>query len=108
MVANPPYMGQKSMNADLKNYVNANYPITKSDLMTIFMDVIPNLTEDNSRFALINLPSWLFLSSFEKIRKNYIDQFTFDSLLHMGRGIFGIDFGSVAFAIKKTKSDNAI
>ena len=108
VVANPPYMGQKSMNADLKQYVNANYPITKSDLMTIFMEVIPNMTEDNSRFALINLPSWLFLSSFEKIRKNYIDNFTFDSLLHMGRGIFGIDFGSVAFAIKKTKSENAI
>jgi len=108
VVANPPYMGQKSMNADLKNYVNTNYPITKSDLMTIFMEVIPNLTEDNSRFALINLPSWLFLSSFEKIRKSYIDNFTFDSLLHMGRGIFGIDFGSVAFAIKKTKSDAAI
>jgi hypothetical protein len=108
VVANPPYMGQKSMNANLKNYVNANYPITKSDLMTIFMEVIPNMTEDNSRFALINLPSWLFLSSFEKIRKSYIDNFTFDSLLHMGRGIFGIDFGSVAFAIKKTKSDNAI
>ena len=108
VVANPPYMGQKSMNADLKNYVNANYPITKSDLMTIFMEVIPNMTEDNSRFALINLPSWLFLSSFEKTRKSYIDNFTFDSLLHMGRGIFGIDFGSVAFAIKKTKSDNAI
>jgi len=108
VVANPPYMGQKSMNADLKNYVNANYPITKSDLMTIFMEVIPNMTKGNSRFALINLPSWLFLSSFEKIRKNYIDQFTFDSLLHMGRGIFGIDFGSVAFAIKKTKSENAI
>jgi hypothetical protein len=108
VVANPPYMGQKSMNASLKDYVNANYPITKSDLMTIFMEVIPNLTEDNLRFALINLPSWLFLSSFEKIRKSYIDEFTFDSLLHMGRGIFGIDFGSVAFAIKKTKSENAI
>jgi len=108
VVANPPYMGQGTMNADLKNYVNTNYPISKSDLMTIFMEVIPNMTKDNSRFALINLPSWLFLSSFEKIRKNYIDQFTFDSLLHMGRGIFGIDFGSVAFAIKKTKSENAI
>jgi hypothetical protein len=108
VVANPPYMGQKSMNADLKNYVKANYPITKSDLMTIFMEVIPNMTLDNSRFALINLPSWLFLSSFEKIRKSYIDNFSFDSLLHMGRGIFGIDFGSVAFAIKKTKPENAI
>lgn len=108
VVANPPYMGQKSMNADLKNYVNTNYPITKSDLMTIFMEVIPNMTEDNSRFALINLPSWLFLSSFEKIRQAYIDNFTFDSLLHMGRGIFGVDFGSVAFAIKKVVNKDAI
>jgi hypothetical protein len=108
VVANPPYMGQKSMNADLKNYVKTYYPITKSDLMTIFMEVIPNMTLDNSRFALINLPSWLFLSSFEKIRKSYIDNFSFDSLLHMGRGIFGIDFGSAAFAIKKTKPKNAI
>lgn len=108
VVANPPYMGQKSMNGELKNYVNAHYPMTKSDLMTIFMEVIPNLTIDNARFALINLPSWLFLSSFEKIRKYYIDHFSFDSLLHMGRGIFGIDFGSVAFAIKKGKNENAV
>lgn len=108
VVANPPYMGQKSMNAALKNYVNKHYPMTKSDLMTIFMELIPNLTIDNARFALINLPSWLFLSSFEKIRNHYIDHFSFDSLLHMGRGIFGIDFGSVAFAIQKGKSENAV
>lgn len=108
VVANPPYMGQKSMNVQLKDYVNAKYPITKSDLMTVFMEVIPNLTAVNSRFALINLPSWLFLSSFEKIRQDYLENFTFDSLLHMGRGIFGIDFGSVAFAIKKQKSENPL
>ena len=108
VVANPPYMGQKKMNNSLKDYLTEHYPVTKSDLMTVFMEVIPNLTANDSRFALINLPSWLFLSSFEKIRIQYIDDFTFDSLLHMGRGIFGIDFGSVAFAIKKTKSENAI
>lgn len=107
VVANPPYMGQKSMNNELKNYINEHYPITKSDLMTVFMEVIPNFTKGNARFALINLPSWLFLSSFEKIREHYIDDFTFDSLLHMGRGIFGIDFGSVAFAIKKTTNKSA-
>ena len=38
VVANPPYMGQKSMNAQLKDYVNAQYPMTKADLMTVFMD----------------------------------------------------------------------
>jgi hypothetical protein len=108
VVANPPYMGQKSMNAELKDYVNDYYPETKSDLMTVFMEVIPNMTMDNSRFALINLPSWLFLSSFEKLRESYIEKFHFESLLHMGRGIFGIDFGSVAFTMKKEQKKDAV
>jgi hypothetical protein len=108
VVANPPYMGQVNMNGELKDYVNANYPETKSDLMTVFMEVIPNLTMDKSRFALINLPSWLFLSSFETLRKSYIDNYQFDSLLHMGRGIFGIDFGSVAFSMKKEQKENVV
>lgn len=107
VVANPPYMGQKSMNGELKEYVNKAYPMTKSDLMTVFMEVIPNLTADLARFALINLPSWLFLSSFEKLREQYISDYRFDSLLHMGRGIFGIDFGSVAIAVQKTSSNDA-
>lgn len=105
VVANPPYMGQKSMNGALKDYVNTHYPMTKADLMTIFMEVIPNLTKDNFHFALINLPSWLFLSTFEKMREDYLKNYRIDSLLHMGRGIFGIDFGSVAFAIQKQKSN---
>lgn len=108
VVANPPYMGQKSMNGELKNYVNQHYPMTKADLMTVFMEVIPNLTKDKYRFALINLPSWLFLSTFENMRKFYLDNYQIDSLLHMGRGIFGIDFGSVAFAIKKEHKENAV
>jgi hypothetical protein len=107
VVANPPYMGQVNMNGELKDYVNANYPETKSDLMTVFMEVIPYMTLDKSRFALINLPSWLFLSSFETLRKSYIENYQFDSLLHMGRGIFGIDFGSVAFSMKKEQKENA-
>ncbi|MDM1543641.1 BREX-1 system adenine-specific DNA-methyltransferase PglX [Empedobacter sp. 189-2] len=108
VVANPPYMGQKSMNAQLKDYVNAQYPMTKADLMTVFMEVIPNLTKDNFRFALINLPSWLFLSTFENMRQHYLANYQIDSLLHMGRGIFGIDFGSVAFSVLKKKEQNPV
>ena len=108
VVANPPYMGQKKMNGELKDYLSKNYPTTNSDLMTVFMEVIPNLTLEGSRFALINLPSWLFLSSYEKIREYYVDNYHFDSLIHMGRGIFGIDFGSVAYSIKKQNKENAV
>lgn len=106
VVANPPYMGQGNMNGPLKDYVNKYYPISKSDLMTVFMEVIPKLTLTGARFALINLPSWLFLSSFEKLREKYITDYFFESLLHMGRGIFGIDFGSVAFSVKKERAEN--
>ncbi|MEX2231634.1 MAG: BREX-1 system adenine-specific DNA-methyltransferase PglX [Cyclobacteriaceae bacterium] len=108
VAANPPYMGQKGMNGELKNYVGKYYAKTKGDLMTVFMEVIPNLTVDHGRFALINLPSWLFLSSFEEIRNQYLSNYLFESLLHMGRGIFGIDFGSVAFAIKKELAGNRV
>ncbi|MGK0363399.1 MAG: hypothetical protein ACI85O_000444, partial [Saprospiraceae bacterium] len=101
VVANPPYMGSGNMNGVLKNYVNDKYPVSKADFMTVFMEVIPYLTRDKARFALINLPSWLFLSSFEELRRKYVNDYFFESLLHMGRGIFGIDFGSTAFVIKK-------
>src|SRR5690606_23564917 len=80
----------------------------KADLMTVFMEVIPNLTKDNFRFALINLPSWLFLSTFENMRQHYLANYQIDSLLHMGRGIFGIDFGSVAFSVLKKKEQNPL
>ena len=43
----------------------------------------------------------MFLSSYEDLRTHYIDHFFFDSLLHLSRGIFGADFGSVATAAQK-------
>ena len=98
VVANPPYMGQKNMNADLKAYVNKHYPISKSDLFAVFMEVLRNLTLKNARFSLINLPSWMFLTSYKTLRELHINHDHFDSLLQFGRGVFGSDFGSVAFA----------
>lgn len=104
VVTNPPYMGQKSMNGELKDYINSNYPLSKSDLFSVFMEVLPSKTIESGRFAMINLPSWPFLSSFEGLRKSLIRRFYIESFLHMGRGIFGIDFGSVSFCIKKENS----
>jgi hypothetical protein len=102
VVANPPYMGSKSMNTDLKDYLGTHYPKSKSDLFAVFMEVLPNLTIKNGNFGIINLPSWMFLSTFEKIRDDYISNYFIMNMLHFGRGIFGIDWGSVAFTVKKS------
>ena len=104
LVMNPPYMGQSNMNSALNDYVKTYYSDGKSDLMTVFMIVAEERTNNNGKYAMINLPSWLFLSTFENIRLQIVNNYHIDSLLHMGRGIFGIDWGSVAFSISKFNS----
>ena len=103
LVMNPPYMGCGNMNSVLSKYVKDNYKDGKADLMTVFMLLAKNRTMENGKYGMINLPSWLFLSTFETLRKQIVNDFHIDSLLHMGRGIFGIDWGSTAFVISKTK-----
>ena len=99
LVMNPPYMGGGNMNATLSKYVKKEYEEGKADMMTVFMVVAENHIEKNGKIGMITLPSWLFLSTFEKLRKNIVVNYHIDSLLHMGRGIFGIDWGSTSFVV---------
>ncbi|MCK9411440.1 MAG: BREX-1 system adenine-specific DNA-methyltransferase PglX [Prolixibacteraceae bacterium] len=101
IAANPPYMGSGNMNGELKQYVNSNYPISKTDLMTVFMEVTYDLIKEKGQVGMINLPSWMFLSSFEKLRQKIIKSALITSLIQQGRGIFGSDFGSVSFCFSK-------
>ncbi|WP_373710173.1 BREX-1 system adenine-specific DNA-methyltransferase PglX [Kaistella sp.] len=105
IVDNPPYMGGGNMNKVLGDFVKSNYKDSKADLMTCFMEAGWKMLLPNGYLGMINLPSWLFLSSFEKLRNIIIKQKHIDSLLHMGRGIFGVDWGSTAFIIQNQKSD---
>lgn len=102
LVMNPPYMGSGNMNCVLSQYVKNNYTDQKQDLMTVFMKVADDLILDKGLWAMINLPSWMFLGSFEKMRKDIVSNKQIVGLLQNGRGIFGADFGSVTFVIKKT------
>ncbi|MBA3353323.1 MAG: BREX-1 system adenine-specific DNA-methyltransferase PglX, partial [Blastocatellia bacterium] len=106
VVANPPYMGSGNMNVGMKGFVNALYPEAKQDLMTCFIVRESNLTVKCGYFAMINLPSWLFILSFEELRKWLVTECEIKSLLHLGRGIFGSDFGSVAFVLKNSAPTN--
>jgi SAM-dependent methyltransferase len=100
VVGNPPYMGSKAMCGSLKTFVGTHYPEAKSDLMTCFMERCRTFCITNGWMSMINLPSWLFLSSFEEFRHELLKHVSVSSLLHLGRGIFGSDFGTVAFTIR--------
>ncbi|MBC1753783.1 BREX-1 system adenine-specific DNA-methyltransferase PglX [Listeria seeligeri] len=88
VVTNPPYMGSKGMNEQLLQYVRVNYPDSKMDLFSIFMEVMTNLSKKNYYIGAINQHSWMFLSSFEKLRKKLLANQSIENMLHLGTRTF--------------------
>ena len=101
VVTNPPYMGASGMSSTLTQYVKENYPDTKSDMSTVCMEKCLSLCSKEGIVAMINIPVWMFLSTYEKLRRTILSNNTIVSLVHPGRGIFGSDFGTVTFTISK-------
>lgn len=106
VVTNPPYMGSGGMGAKLSAYVKQNYPDSKSDMSTVMMEKTLAMCSENGFMAMINIPVWMFLSSYEKLRNNILKQNSYVNMLHFGRGVFGSDFGTTAFVIAKKHTDN--
>ena len=101
VVANPPYMGSKNMAVRLREFASREYSVSKADLMTMFMERARTLVLVGGVWAMINLPTWMYLSSFIALRKLLLRDSTIISLVQFGRGIFGSDFGSVAFVMSE-------
>lgn len=99
VVTNPPYMGSSGMGEKLSEYVKKEYPDSKSDMSTVFMERSLNICKQNGFMAMINIPVWMFLSSYEKLREKLLRFNTIINMLHFGRGVFGADFGTTAFVI---------
>lgn len=107
LVMNPPYMGGGNMNGVLSKYVKDNYKNGKADLATVFVEMMGQRTSANGSYAFIIPPSWMFLSTFEELRKNIIENQSIESLLHLSRGVFGADFGASSAVIKNASNANA-
>ena len=102
VITNPPYMGGKGFSTKLKTYVEKNYKDSKSDLFAVFIERCNEFTKKNCYTSMITMQSWMFLSSFENLRKNIIEKTEIKSLLQLGYGVIGIAFGTTAFSLKKS------
>lgn len=103
VIANPPYMGSGKYNPVLKDFAVAIYPDSKTDLCTMFMEQAAHLIKNTAFYAMINQQAWMFLSSFEQLRNNLLQNNIITSMAHMGFGAFGADFGTTAFVVRKYK-----
>jgi hypothetical protein len=82
VIANPPYLG--NFNEHLKKFAKTHYPDSKSDLFAMFMERNLDLTRPNGLVAMINMQSWMFLSSYEKLREKLLNRYAIASMAHIG------------------------
>ena len=105
LVMNPPYMGGGKMNSVLSKYVKDNYEEGKADLFSVFMQMGMERLVDGGKMAQINMQSWMFLSSFEKLRTQFLKNYNIDNMLHLGPRTFDELSGEVvqntAFVLSK-------
>lgn len=85
VITNPPYMAPNGLE---KVYVQKHYPDSKSDLCTIFIEKCRNLTKKNAYQAMITMHSWMFLSSYEKLRSKLLVNNTIINMAHLGARAF--------------------
>ena len=102
---NPPYAGTSNLSANVNNFVKKNYPDSKADLFAVFIERCRAMTADNGYQAMITQHSWMFLSSFEKLRGKLLHT-DIVNMAHLGARAFEEIGGEVvqttSFVIRKS------
>lgn len=108
VVANPPYMGSSNMNQWLAKWLRGNYPDEKSDLCTCFISRGLEFSEAKGLLALITASSWMFISSFESLRKKLVENTTVTSLIQQStHGYASVTVPTCMFALSQGKQNIA-
>jgi len=95
LVTNPPYLGAGNLNVDLKQYLEKQYKDGKNDLFAAFILRLLDLCKSGGRVGMITMQSWMFLSSFEALRKRILDEATILTMAHLGAHAFDSIGGEV-------------
>ena len=101
VVTNPPYLGSKGMDNDLKKYLKVNHDCSKSDLCTVFLERGLDLVKYNGFNAMVTMQSWMFLSSFIDLRQKLLDSSIIYCMLYMNNNVMNIAFGTSATVFRK-------
>jgi len=88
VVTNPPYMAVSNGDAALNKYIKDNYPDSKGDLFAAFIERCGRFTQKNGYQAMITQHSWMFLSSFEKLRAKLLQSADTVNMAHLGARAF--------------------
>lgn len=88
VIANPPYMGGKGMNTELKDFAKKKFPDSKSDLFAMFIERGFVWCKDSGFNSMVTMQSWMFLSSYEAMREKLLQDRTIQTMAHLGARAF--------------------
>ena len=108
VITNPPYMGSSGMNVNLKDYLKKNFPNSKSDLFAVFIEKCHDFSKSEGFVAMITQQSFMFLSTFESLRINLINNHTIIDMAHLGAYAFEEIGGEVVQATSFINKNNFI
>ena len=100
VVTNPPYMGASGMSVKLSDFVKKKYPDSKSDLFAVCIERGNQMVVHNGFNCMVTMQSWMFLTSFEKMRVNILQNRNITNLMHMENMVMGIAFGTAVTAFR--------
>jgi hypothetical protein len=105
VVANPPYMGAKYYCTRLRDFAYKYFPGSKGDLYGAFISRNIKMARTSGYIGMITIPNWMFLSTYDSLRNEMFSYASIQTLIHNGRGVWGPDYGSCAFSIRRLKMD---
>lgn len=106
VVTNPPYLASSAMNEELSSYIRKNYPEYAADLFSAFMARCLKMTENSGYLGFLTPATWLFIQSYEKIRRKIFGACTLQTLIHFEYSAF--DDATVplcSFTIKNAREE---
>ncbi len=83
VVTNPPYISSSRMEASVKSFIELNYPDTKSDLFSTFIIRCLELCNEDGLTGYMTPFVWMFISSYEKLRKIIIKDHFINNLVQL-------------------------
>ncbi len=95
VVANPPYMGAKSMDAALSEFARAQYPDSRFDLFAMFMERALSVSRKHATVGMVNMQGWMFASSLEGLRSKLLSNSSIATMAHIGTRGFDTISGEV-------------
>jgi len=98
MITNPPYLRISKIESSSKQYLISNYPNSKSDMFSMFMEV--PFVKKNGYLSMVNPDSWMFLVSFEDLRNKILFNQCIINMAHLGMGSFDATVQTTAFVIR--------